>query len=91
MPRKRKQPQDKLPELIQETVVTDLDDFWDLLSPEKVTANLLYRGQSRASWKLQPSILRFHESSMPANDFLAQVSERFREAPQLFRWFGERA
>lgn len=48
---------------------TDLNEFWELLSPQKLLkrdpSNFIYRGQRDSSWGLIPSILR--EEDNPAN------------------------
>jgi hypothetical protein len=53
---------------IQEKQANSAAEFWDWLSPEKPLfprpCELLYRGQGDASWGLEPSILRFPETTL---------------------------
>jgi FRG domain len=54
--------------MIEEKAATTASEFWGLLSPERPLfrqpCQLLYRGQSEASWGLAPSILRYPETQL---------------------------
>jgi hypothetical protein len=56
------------PALVEEKAASSAAEFWRLLSPEnpvfREPSVLLYRGQSNATWGLDPSILRSPENQL---------------------------